>query len=69
MFPQQQATCTRGPSFPKLKPDATASTNVIVLIIKVHFPKYPLMINPLKIVLIYKGMKKAIQFPLGNLRT
>jgi hypothetical protein len=42
---------------------------VIVLIIKVHFPKYPLMINPLKIVLIYKGMKKAIQFPLGNLRT
>ena len=39
MFPQQQATCTRGPSLPRLKPDDTASTNVMVLIIRVHLPK------------------------------
>ncbi|KAF3857011.1 hypothetical protein F7725_008870 [Dissostichus mawsoni] len=31
-FPQQQATWTRGPSFPRLRPDDTARTRVTVLI-------------------------------------
>lgn len=53
MFPQQQATWTRGPSFPRLRPDATANTRVMVLIIKVHLPRYPRMMNPLRMVLIY----------------
>lgn len=39
MFPQQQATCTSGPSFPRLSPDATANTRVMVLIISVHLPR------------------------------
>lgn len=38
-FPQQQATCTSGPSFPRLRPDDTASTRVTVLISRVHFPR------------------------------
>lgn len=57
MFPQQQATCTRGPSFPKLKPEATAKTKVTVLIINVHLPRYPLMMKPLNMVLIWKKRK------------
>lgn len=38
-FPQQQATWTRGPSFPRLRPDDTARTRVTVLISRVHFPR------------------------------
>lgn len=49
-----EAICTIGPSFPKLSP---AETHIIIptdFISRVHFPKYPLIIKPLKIVFIYK---------------
>ena len=50
-LPQQQATCTRGPSFPKLRPAPTASTIPTDLTISVQAPRYPRITNPLKIVL------------------
>ena len=52
-LPQQQATWTRGPSFPRLSPEDTARTRVTVLISRVHFPRYPRMMNPLRMFLIY----------------
>lgn len=39
MLAQQQATCTRGPSFPRLRPEDTAKTRVMVLVMRVHFPR------------------------------
>lgn len=48
----QEAICTIGPSLPKLNP---AETHIIIptdLIRRVHFPRYPLIIKPLKIVFI-----------------
>lgn len=39
MLAQQQATCTSGPSFPKLSPEETAKTRVMVLMMRVHFPR------------------------------
>ena len=38
-FPQQLATCTRGPSFPKLKPAETANIIDRDLIISVQRPR------------------------------
>lgn len=38
-FPQQQATWTRGPSFPRLSPEDTAKTSVTGLISRVHLPR------------------------------
>lgn len=52
MLPIQQAMCTIGPSLPKLKPADTERIKPTDLIINVHFPKYPLIIKPLNIVLI-----------------
>lgn len=51
-FPQQQATWTRGPSLPRLRPEDTARTRVTVFISRVHLPRYPLMMKPLRMVLI-----------------
>lgn len=64
-FPQQQATCTRGPSFPRLKPAATANIILRDLIISVHSPKYPWIIKPPSIVLILrKGNKMLNTVPI-----
>jgi len=38
-LPQQAAMCTSGPSFPRLRFEATASGAVIDLISNVHFPR------------------------------
>jgi hypothetical protein len=45
---------TIGPSFPKLRPADTESMMPTDLIISVHFPRYPRIMKPLKIVLIWK---------------
>jgi hypothetical protein len=52
MFPQQAATCTKGPSLPKLRPADTANIIPTDFVNNVHFPKYPRIMNPLKMVLI-----------------
>lgn len=57
MFAQQQATWTSGPSFPRLSPEETASTSVMVFMIRVHFPRYPRMMKPLRMVLICKNIR------------
>lgn len=44
--------CTIGPSLPKVKPAETASIIPIDFIISVHFPRYPRMMKPPRIVLI-----------------
>ena len=41
-----------GPSFPRLRPAATANIIPIDLINKVHLPKNPRMMKPLRMVLI-----------------
>lgn len=41
-----------GPSLPKLSPADTDKIKPTHFIINVHFPKYPRIIKPLKIVLI-----------------
>lgn len=50
MFPQQHATCTSGPSFPRLRPEATAVIIVRALMRRVQAPRYPRITNPLRIV-------------------
>lgn len=50
--PRQLAICTIGPSFPNDSPDDTDKIRPTDLMINVHFPRYPLMMKPLKIVLI-----------------
>ena len=42
----QHATCTAGPSFPTLSPDAIASGSPTLLITSVHTLRKPSMINP-----------------------
>ena len=49
-LPQQQATCTSGPSLPRASPAPTASTMPRLLTSRVQAPRYPLMMNPLRIV-------------------
>lgn len=44
--------CTIGPSLPKLNPADTDNMIPTLLIINVHFPRYPLMMKPLRMVLI-----------------
>lgn len=48
----QHAMWTIGPSFPRLRPADTESMMPTDLMIRVHLPRYPLMMNPLRIVLI-----------------
>lgn len=52
MFPIQLAICTIGPSFPKLSPADTDKMMPTDLMIRVHFPRYPRMMKPDRIVLI-----------------
>ena len=47
-----------GPSFPKLRPAATASMIPIDLISRVHLPRNPRMMKPLRIVLIFNNKKR-----------
>ncbi len=69
MFPQQQATCTSGPSFPRLRPADTANIIHIDLIINVHFPKYPRMMKPLRIVLICTNIwQQILHFSIDELQ-
>lgn len=51
-LPMQMVIWTIGPSLPTLRPAATDSMMPIDLISKVHFPKKPRIIKPLKIVFI-----------------
>ena len=52
MFPQQEATCTRGPSLPRLRPADTANIIQTDFIISVHLPRYPRIMKPDRIVFI-----------------
>jgi len=49
---------TIGPSFPRLRPADTDNMMPTDLMIRVHLPRYPLMMNPLRIVLIYKKRRQ-----------
>ena len=60
MFPQQQATCTKGPSLPSIKPALVDSIIPIDLINNVHFPKYPRMMKPPRMVLICLKIRISI---------
>lgn len=60
MLPMQHAMCTMGPSLPKLRPADTESIRPTDFIIRVHFPKYPRIIKPLRIVFIC-GFKDIYQ--------
>lgn len=53
-IPIQEAMCTIGPSLPKLSPAETLIIMPTDFTNRVHFPKYPLIIKPLKIVFICK---------------
>lgn len=48
----QEAMCTIGPSLPKFNPAETLIIIPTDFTNRVHFPKYPLIIKPLKIVFI-----------------
>jgi hypothetical protein len=51
--------CTIGPSFPRLRPAETDKIKPTHLITSVHFPKYPLIMNPLSIVLIWNRRRST----------
>lgn len=48
----QLAICTIGPSFPKQRPADTDNIKPTDFTSNVHFPKYPRIMNPDKMVLI-----------------
>lgn len=52
ILPIAHAICTMGPSLPKLRPAETDNIKPTLLIKSVHFPKYPRMIKPLRMVFI-----------------
>lgn len=58
-LPAQQATWTKGPSLPRDSPAPTAITMPTDLTSRVHAPKYPLIMNPLRMVFT---CRKEIQY-------
>ena len=59
MLPQQQATCTNGPSLPSIRPALVDNIMPIDLINRVHLPRYPRMMKPPRIVFI-SGMPEPL---------
>jgi hypothetical protein len=46
MFPMQLAMCTKGPSLPRDKPDATERAKPSDFVKRVRPPRYPWITNP-----------------------